>query len=511
MRRDFPRWLKMSILGVTFAILCYYAPNAVSQLTYAVERGQSLAASAELSENADAVRLSDSFKQVAKSLRPSVVSISSVKRVQARSPQVRRFRSGNIPPEFERFFENDDTFERFFEMPSQSRSFEQRGLGTGVIVSQDGYIVTNNHVVEGADDIEVTLSDNRTLNAEIVGTDAATDVAVLKVTGKNLQPARWGSSAAMEVGDWVVAIGSPFGLDQTVTAGIVSAKSRNGVGITDYEDFIQTDAAINPGNSGGPLVNLRGEIVGINTAIASRTGAYNGIGFAIPSDMVQNIMQPLMSDGTVSRGYLGALIQDLDEGLASSFGYEGDGGVLIGDVVPGGPGDKAGLQAGDIVVKLDGKTMERSNAFRNRIASFSPSTQHKLEVFRDGSLLDLEVTVGKLGDAKAIARSGNGARSGQGTVASEFGLAVETPNRQLADRFEFSEDQPGAVVVDVEPGSAAAQVGIRPGDLIVSIGDQRIANAGEFRKALDGESLESGIRMRVLRGGSSRFVFIRSR
>ena len=283
-------------------------PNVVSQATYAIERGQAEASHSQLAAASD---LSQAFRHVARLLRPSVVSVSSVKRVQVNQPQVRPFNS-DVPDELRRFFGGDDFFDRFFfEAPPAPRGFEQHGLGTGVIVRDDGYILTNNHVVQGADEVKVTLSDERQFTAEVVGTDKATDLAVLKIEADGLYAAQLGDSNELAVGEWVLAVGSPFGLEQTVTAGIVSAVGRANVGITDYEDFIQTDAAINPGNSGGPLVDLRGEVIGINTAIASRNGGYQGIGFAIPSSMARQVMESIIEDGQVSRGYLGALIQDL--------------------------------------------------------------------------------------------------------------------------------------------------------------------------------------------------------
>jgi serine protease Do len=276
-------------------------------------------------------------------------------------------------------------------------------MGTGVIVSEDGYILTNNHVVRGADEVEVILSTNRRLKAKIVGTDKATDVAVLKVSAKGLAAARLGSSENMEVGDWVLAIGSPFGLDQTVTAGIVSAKGRANVGITDYEDFIQTDAAINPGNSGGPLVNLKGEVIGINTAIASRSGGSSGVGFAIPSDMVRRVMESILDNGRVDRGWLGVGIQDLDEDLARSFGLKSTRGALVSGVLPAGPAAKAGLKSGDVLLKVAGQEVRDANHLRHLVAGIEPKKKVRLEVFREKQSIEVEVTIG-LRDVDQLSR-----------------------------------------------------------------------------------------------------------
>lgn len=499
-KRTLSAALVLLLTGALVVAAAWHLPNAVSQLAYAVERGQSEAAQEHLQA---ANNLSDAFKHAAKALRPSVVSISSIKRMQIQQPQVRRFGGGEMPREFRQFF-GDDFFDRFFfEMPSPPRGYEQQGLGTGVIMSEEGYIVTNNHVVAGADEVKVTLSDKRQFTAEIVGTDKPTDLAVLKITAENLKPARWGSSSELEVGDWVLAVGSPFGLEQTVTAGIVSAKGRANVGITDYEDFIQTDAAINPGNSGGPLLNLRGEVIGINTAIASRSGGNMGVGFAIPSDMASSVMNKLVDNGEVERGYLGALIQDLNEDLAASFGYDGKDGVLIGDVVGDGPADKAGLKAGDIVVELDGKRMSSSNQLRNTVAATPAGTTSKLRIYRDGKEQVLTVEIGQL-EASARFAGRDGASD------SDLGITVQTLTSETARQLGYDDDAKGVVVTEVERGSAAASAGIQPRDVIVSVSGNEVTDAAGFRKAIEASDLERGIRMQVLSDGVRRFVFIKS-
>ena len=372
-------------VGVTMTL-----PKIGGPWAYAIEKAEASAAYDKLGETD---HLSRSFQHVAQALRPSVVSIRSVRKVRAANPARPNEARPEIPEELRRFFD-DDTFERFLEPRAPEGSFQRQGMGTGIIVSEDGYILTNNHVVRDADEVEVILSTNRKLKAKIVGTDKATDVAVLKVEASGLAAARLGSSENMKVGQWVLAIGSPFGLDQTVTAGIVSAKGRANVGITDYEDFIQTDAAINPGNSGGPLVNLQGEVIGLNTAIASRSGGSTGVGFAIPSDMVRRIMESILDKGRVDRGWLGVGIQDLNEELAKSFGLTSTRGALVGGVLPDGPAAQAGLKSGDVILKVGGKEIRDANHLRHLIAGIAPSKKVKLEVFREKKSIDMEVVIG---------------------------------------------------------------------------------------------------------------------
>ncbi len=449
-----------------------------------------------------AYELSDAFRYATGVVEPSVVSITSEKefrisdRFQGETPQ--------IPEEFRRFFGDD--FERFFDRPTPDQRGFQRGFGSGVIVSRDGYILTNNHVVAGADRVTVKLHDESTHKAEVVGTDPKTEVAVIKIDANNLPVARLADSDQTRVGDWVLAIGGPFGLENTVTAGIVSAKGRDTVGIADYENFIQTDAAINPGNSGGPLINLRGEVVGINTAIATRTGTSAGIGFAIPSNMARAIMDALIKTGRVERGYLGALIQNLTPELADSFGFQQKDGVLIGDVTKDGPADKAGLKGGDIVTKLNGKAMESASQFRNTIAATAPGTMVALEVFRDGRTITLNVALGLL-DAD-VAAAGSSAPGS--AAATELGLAVRTVTPDLAGQLGYDEDQQGVVITDVEPGSMGERAGLRRADVIVSINGRPVTNAAGFQQQLGKQDLKQGIRMQVISEGFKRFVFIRS-
>jgi serine protease Do len=489
--------LLVLFLLVTLGIgLVTMLPRAVSQLTYAAETGRAMAARGDLQHAAD---LSRAFHDVATALRPSVVTITSTKKVHLSSngegPNM-----PDVPEEFRKFFGDDFFFHHSqpFQMPREG--FQRQGQGSGVVVSRDGYILTNNHVVSGMDEVKVTLSDGRTFPAKTVGTDPKTDVAVLKIDATGLVAAELGDSGAMQVGDWVVAIGSPFGLDMTVTAGIVSAMGRSNMGITDYEDFIQTDAAINPGNSGGPLVNLQGQVIGINTAISSRTGSYNGVGFAIPSNMAQTVMHSLIEKGHVERGWLGAAIQDLNENLSQSFDYEGTEGVLLGDVLDGGPAQKAGLQAGDIVVKYQGKRMKDANQFRHAVAATEPGTDATLVIFRNGKQQTITIHIAQMDADSVVARPG-------GEESSDLGISVQTLTPDARQQLGYEGDEQGVVVTEVEPGSLAASLGIRPKDLIVVVGGQTIRSASDFRKALDKNDLSKGIRLQVMRDGVQRFVF----
>lgn len=455
---------------------------------------------------AAAVDVSQAFREVAKTMRPSVVSISSTTRARQTRSNARQFQ-GQIPPELRPFFD-DENLERFFEfnVPQQEDS-ERHGLGSGVIVREDGYILTNHHVVRGADEVDVHLADGRKLPAEIVGGDRATDIAVLKIDANGLTPAKLGKSTELEVGEWVLAIGSPFGLEQTVTAGIVSATGRANMGITDYEDFVQTDAAINPGNSGGPLVNLRGEVIGINTAIASRSGGYMGVGFAIPSEMAGHVMQSIIDQGHVTRGWLGAMIQDLSEEMADSFNYDSTDGVLIGDVMKDGPAAKAGLQAGDIVIELNGSKVESANELRNMVASTAPGTDANLVVFRGGEQINLTVKIEQLNTEKVALATG---RTEQNEEVSDLGVTVETLTPQLASQLGADDNLSGIVVTQVEPGSLANRIGLQQGDIIVALGEESMDNVTKFKEATRDLNLEEGVRLQIVRGGIKRFVFIKS-
>jgi len=495
---EVPKW------SVIYLILVAISLTTIVLLTKSSSNVQANDPKPAIDEQAamHAEGLSAAFRQATQVVQPSVVSITSKKELRISGGF--RGELPQIPEEFRRFFGDD--FERFFDGPVPDQRGVQRGFGSGVIVSHDGYILTNNHVVAGADDVTVKLQDESTHKAKVVGTDPKTEVAVIKVEADNLSVARLADSDKVLVGDWVLAIGGPFGLENTVTAGIVSAKGRDTVGIADYENFIQTDAAINPGNSGGPLINMRGEVMGINTAIATRSGASAGVGFSIPSNMARAIMDALIKSGRVERGFLGAMIQTLTPELAESFGFEGKDGVLIGDVTKDGPADTAGLKAGDIVTKLNGKPTESSSQLRNTVAATAPGTTIELQVFRDGHTLSLKVKLGLLDDGLQAANVPPGS-----TSAKELGLTVRTLSPELASQLGFDENQQGVVISEVESGGLAEHAGLRPRDVIVSINGEEITNANAFREALSKHDLKRGIRLQVISEGVKRFLFIRGR
>jgi serine protease Do len=419
-----------------------------------------------LSVNQSGVSISD----VAERALPSVVNIALTKVSRTRAPRSPFF--------------DDPMFRHFFGPPGggEPRERREQGLGSGVIVSRDGIVLTNNHVVEGADEIKVTTSDRREFEATVVGSDPKSDLAVIKLKGdvSSLSPVEIGDSSQLRLGDVVLAIGNPFGVGQTVTMGIVSAKGRADVGIVDYEDFIQTDAAINPGNSGGALINMEGKLVGINTAILSRTGGYMGIGFAIPSNMARPIMESLQKHGRVVRGWLGVGIQDIDQELARALNLPSRNGVLISEVSAGSPAARAGVQRGDVVLKVDGRGVDSAGQLRNAIAAAGAQKKVRLDILRDGKPLALDVGLGEMpqevagGDAPA---SGN-----QPAARSLDGLTLENLNDLNRKRFQIPSDVgAGVVVLDVARGSAAARAGLRPGDVLLEVNKQRIEGVEKFK------------------------------
>jgi serine protease Do len=444
--------------------------------------------------------LSDAFEGVSKEASPAVVAIMVEKKMAGalQGPQ------GMSP---------DDMFERFFgpglrgpnqpDPRSQGRRRVpvQRGQGSGFIISEDGYIITNNHVV-GDKDVEVTvkLSDGHEHKAEVIGADPQTDVAVIKIDAKNLPTVKLGDSDDLRVGQWVLAIGSPFGLEHSVTAGIVSARGRGNVGIVDYSDFIQTDAAINPGNSGGPLLDLDGKVVGLNTAILSRSGGYMGVGFAIPSNMVEFIKDQLIDKGEIARGYLGVGIQQLTSDLAEALGIKEGEGVLIGDVKDGSPANEAGIEREDVVVEFDGRPTKEMRAFRSRVAATSPGKEVKIVVLRDGKRLTKTVKIGTL-DLDAVASLGEPA------TLDKLGIAVQDLTDEIADRLGYEGDG-GVVVSKVVPGSPA-DGRLKPGVVIEFVNRNPVESVAEFNQAIEESDPEKPVLLLVVDGEMSQYVTLR--
>lgn len=411
--------------------------------------------------------ISPDFVELAKKLNPTVVNIRSVKNVK---PKQRLRRSPQQQNPFgNNFF--DDFFNRFLDEMPQQRPRREQSLGTGFIISADGYILTNNHVVNGADEVMVKLSDGRELKGEIKGLDEKIDLALIKISDKETLPfAELGDSDTLEVGEWVMAIGNPFGLSHTVTAGIVSAKGRV-IGSGPYDDYIQTDASINPGNSGGPLFSAQGKVIGINTAIIA--GGGGGIGFAIPVSMAKVVVSQLRDSGKVTRGYLGVRFQPLTADLAKSFGLDSEKGALIASVEKDTPAERAGLKAGDVILEYDGKPINEGNELPRFVAATPIDKKVKLSVFRDGKKQDVYLVVGKLKDGSSDEGSANRNES------EKIGITVEELTKQTADRFGIR-DSKGIVVSEVKPGSAAEDAGVVPGSIIIEINGQRPETVAAF-------------------------------
>ena len=376
----------------------------------------------------------------------------------------------------------------------------QMGAGSGVVISADGTIVTNNHVVEDADEITVTFADKREFKAKLVGTDKPSDLAFLKIDAKNLPFLKFGDSRTLRLGEFVLAVGNPFRVGQTVTMGIVSATGRANMGIVEYEDFIQTDASINPGNSGGALVNLRGELVGINTAILSRSGGAQGIGFAVPSTMVQPIKQQIEKFGRVRRGWLGVGIQDLTPDLARSLKLDQVDGVLVSDVLNGGPASKSELSAGDIIVAVDGQETADSAKLRNRIALTRPGSRTKLDVLRNGKRKNIYVTLEEKDGEGAVAQSSSGSDDLLG------GIEIQPLDKDLRQRFRVPARLSGVVVMDVASGSPGDRASLRPGDVIVEAQQRKVRSVRDFRAVL--KKAKDNILLRVFREGRMVFVVL---
>lgn len=437
-------------------------------------------------------RTGQAMAEVAAAVKPAVVNISTT----------RTIKSKGIPDPF-----LDDPFFRGFfgdgfRHPQRPREFKQASLGSGVIVDKDGYILTNNHVVKDADEIKIKLSDRREFKGKVVGTDPKTDLAVIKIDSNHLPVLKWGDSDKLKVGETVLAVGNPFGLNQTVTSGMVSATGRADVGIADYEDFIQTDAPINPGNSGGALVSIRGELVGINTAIFSTSGGYQGIGFAIPSNMARVVMENLVKKGKVIRGWLGISIQPITPELAKQFGIKDERGALVGDVMEDSPAERAGLQRGDIIIEFDGREVSDPSGLRNMVANTSIGKEIAVKLLRDGKPKSLKVTIAELPSdmQKAAVHADNLLK----------GVRVQNITPEIRGSLGIPRRVGGVIVADIEEGNPAESF-LMPNDVIIEINRKKIAGTKDYEAVVSKIKADQSILLLVFRNGSATYITLSAR
>ena len=440
------------------------------------------------------------FTTLVEQASPAVVNISTKQKLPDRRVAAGQMPDlEGLPPMFREFFERN--------MPQQPRSprgdrqREAQSLGSGFIISSDGYVLTNNHVVADADEIIVRLSDRSELQAKLVGTDPRTDVALLKVDGKNLPTVKLGDSEKLKVGEWVLAIGSPFGFDHSVTKGIVSAKGRTLPNDT-YVPFIQTDVAINPGNSGGPLFNMNGEVVGINSQIFTRSGGFMGLSFAIPIDVAIDVSNQLKKDGKVSRGWLGVVIQEVNKDLAESFGLDKPAGALVAQVLEDGPAAKSGLQVGDVILSMNGQPIVMSADLPHLVGTLKAGAKAKLEIIRNGKRQNLDVTIGAMPDDDADIGTGTGADGSAERSSNRLGVSVSDLTAEQKKSLEL---KGGVVIKEVQDGPAA-MIGLRPGDVISHLNNQAIASAKQFTEIAKDLPKNRSVSMRVLRQGRASFI-----
>ncbi|MDD5010974.1 MAG: DegQ family serine endoprotease [Phycisphaerae bacterium] len=486
---------KALVIGLTLAVIFFLAPVCL----------------AEPDKKADIETLRSTgevFADIAAKVSPAVVFVSVEQEYTQRIGDMRFF------DPFEQF-QNDEFFQRFFgpqfrqrQRPQQQQPRERkqirRGQGSGFVVSADGYILTNNHVVRGADRITVKFSNDKELQAKIIGTDPATDIAVIKVDANDLPAVELGDSDTLKVGQWVLAIGNPFGLSHTVTAGIVSAKGRSGLMFADseleYQDFIQTDAAINFGNSGGPLINIDGKVVGINSAIYSQSGGYIGIGFAIPVNMAKYIYGQLIAEGKVTRGYIGIYGEDVSDEMAEMLGAKGHKGVVVNNIVEDSPAEKAKLQKGDVIIKKDGKKIENWDGFRNEVARIPPGQKIKLTVIRDGKEKDIEIELAAR-EPKVVSAEDEDESS------QKLGITVQDITPEIAKQFGYKDDKTGVNVTSVEADSPLADAGIVSGTLIMEVNRQQVKDSDEFWQLI--QKAGDSILLYVQQGEYLRYIAIK--
>ena len=495
------RWTSIVLMAGVLMGAGVFGPTVARRIAYAVAEGEARARREHLAEMSHQDTLSPLFRAVAEVVRPAVVEIRVTKRVQA-SSDLREME------EFMRRFFGDSPSAPMPPRDPRSvpREYFSRGIGSGVIVdAEKGYVITNAHVVAGANEVEIVLDDERILTAEWVRTDRPTDLAVVKVKADGLIDAPLGDSDELHVGDWVLAFGSPRGLDHTVTAGIVSAKGRQIGGLGAYQNSIQTDAAINRGNSGGPLVNTRGEVIGINNTIASSSGGNEGIGFAIPANMVRRVMAQLVEQGKVTRGYLGVMIQDVSSRLAASLGLPDANGALVTHVQAGTPAEQAGLAVTDFIISVADKTIRDVRELRHIVADVSPGATVPVVVIRKGKTVTVEVTLAAKPEEIASAATQPDSTE---PPAVDYGLRVRALAPELARRLGYDETLEGVVIVNVNPISEAAEQGLRPGVVITHVQGEPVTTLEAFTKALAAAEATEGVRLRVRTPQGQRFVMI---
>ncbi|MCJ7543708.1 MAG: Do family serine endopeptidase [Phycisphaerae bacterium] len=515
MRKPIHAW---AVSVLVAALLAAASPVWAAGTTQPMTQEQIAAARARLEELNKQDYLSELFRTVAKLVKPAVVEVRVSKWIrQPEMPDIedfmKRFFDEEFPP-------NESPYQyRFRVVPRRQpriapREFQMRGLGSGVVVdAANGYVLTNFHVIAGADQVTVVLADGREFKAEWTRSDPLTDLAIIKIAADGLVAAPLGDSDQVEVGDWVLAIGAPQRLPETVTAGIVSAKGRNTRSGPMYQNFIQTDAAINRGNSGGPLVNMRGEVVGITNSIASVSGGNEGIGFAVPSNMAKSVMAQLIETGKVTRGYLGVYIQDIDsQGLAESLGLPDRHGALVVDVKADSPAGQAGLKTGDVIVRIGDESVPDSQELRYAAARIQPGTVVRVDYYRDKKKHSLDVTI--VAQPKELAGSPEGKETEEEPasrpVAGRFGLTVATLTEDLARECGYEPPLEGVLITDVASASDAGEQGLQPGMVILDAQGRPVRTAEEFERAISAEDAAKGIRLRVAEpGGGKRFVFVR--
>ena len=493
---------RVSSVRQTLMMLMAGGALAVSAVTWS-QRQEAIA----IPPSPKADELSAAFRTVAAEAMPSIVSIETTtkaKQVAGGNPQINE---NDIPAPFREFFRSDPRTDEMLRNRGRGRAVPQRrGMGSGFIIDASGIILTNNHVVNGADEVKVRLHDGREFIGRDIKTDPRTDVAIVRIDATGLKPLRMGDSNATQVGDWVLAIGSPFGLDMSVTAGIISAKGRSHR-ITERADFLQTDAAINPGNSGGPLINLRGEAIGINTAIATESGGYDGIGFAVPTHIATWVSQKLISNGEVTRGYIGTKIQAVDAETARQFNLKVREGALVRSVLPNSPAEKAGLEPGDLILKLNGQPINDPTSLQATVEQLAIGKSYPISISRNGKSQTLNIAVAEMPKSLTVASGDDTEQAPSGSKFDKLGLEVRPLTKDLAKQFGLS-GTTGLVISGVDEGSQAEAAGLKSGDIIEKAGGQPVTTVEEYEKARDQFAKGDGLVLNVRSSDGRKFFVV---